>query len=497
MIAFSTPIQHREPKTPPINHRGTSQRPSQFTLNLSKVLGNTGTSSNCFDSALGTSFATCAGSTAVIHHLDENLDVRQQIFRAIAKAPLTGLDGSGSPINYTSQSRPHRLGSGINFAEDSPGGRNAFPKLKTVSCLSLSSDGRLLAVGESGHLPHVSLYDTSPNRSDQPIVSVSEHVSGVRCVKFSPDARWLCSIGDDHDGCIYLWSFNQGTSSLKLHSSNKCSGIYAAAWIGLNSIITVGIRSVKIYRKPTPSTPSTPNRSPTKSKFRLEVISSPGPRVLQGRNAILGSLVEATFTSVCEISDSMAAIGSENGDICILRTLPGTQKLESVIKLTSGVTCLATHNTRGSLVVASRIELSEYRLYDLSRFQFSKLRSVHLQIPLLSISPIQEKIMCVDVLRRVNLLDLDREESHVNTPSHSSAVLGTEIILEESKPVGFVTYEANGTVLSWELDGTFKESHVIALGNDETLIESNELRVLRLSKDVSFFISGDKRGMLR
>jgi WD40 repeat protein len=53
-----------------------------------------------------------------------------------------------------------------------------------------------LAVGETGYNPRVLIFSMSKDvPSDVPVAAMSEHTFGVRDVAFSPDSKYLASIG--------------------------------------------------------------------------------------------------------------------------------------------------------------------------------------------------------------------------------------------------------------------------------------------------------------
>ena len=44
---------------------------------------------------------------------------------------------------------------------------------------------------------------------------LTEHSNfGIRSVAFSPDSRWLCSLGNINDGFIFLWSISKNGSAV-------------------------------------------------------------------------------------------------------------------------------------------------------------------------------------------------------------------------------------------------------------------------------------------
>ena len=67
--------------------------------------------------------------------------------------------------------------------------------------------------------------------------------------------------------------------------------------------------------------------------------SSPGTKVLQGRNVILGSMVDQHMTCVIGISEDKALVCTEKGDICLLDE--NLLRLTKVANAEFGVSCIA------------------------------------------------------------------------------------------------------------------------------------------------------------
>lgn len=143
----------------------TSREGSEIQLVLKKVLGSTTSSASGFDCNPSTaSFAFCAGSTAVVAHVDAELNITQKFFRAQSSSPRSQhisshSDPSLAPqtpelhVRLTGSLRRKTLGIrsiGSPRVEPgvSPGRANIRQKTRAASCVSLSPDGRLLAVGE-------------------------------------------------------------------------------------------------------------------------------------------------------------------------------------------------------------------------------------------------------------------------------------------------------------------------------------------------------------
>ena len=91
---------------------------------------------------------------------------------------------------------------------------------------------------QTGYSPRVLVFSLQDNSSDTPLAILNEHTFGVRAVAFSPDQRYLASLGSPNDGFLYLWSINHRTGAAKLHSSNKCTSfVKQMLWLG-KSIVT-------------------------------------------------------------------------------------------------------------------------------------------------------------------------------------------------------------------------------------------------------------------
>ena len=155
--------------------------------------------------------------------------------------------------------------------------------------MSLSRDGKFLAVGETGYAPRVLIFNLQDASSDIPLVSISEHTFGVKAVAWSPDSKYLASLGAANDGFLYIWRIDQRTGAARLFQQNRCTSfIKDMVWMG-NSLITLGVRHVKIWK-----VDDGPSTSPSKSKMMDYAPSSPAmQRTLAGRNILLGSLLDA------------------------------------------------------------------------------------------------------------------------------------------------------------------------------------------------------------
>src|SRR5690242_18172898 len=172
----------------------------------------------------------------------------------------------------------------------------------------------MLINAQTGYRPRVLIFSNAPDApSDTPLTALTEHSFGVNCVAFSPDSRYLASIGTAQDGFLYVWSINPRTGAATLHSSNKCvSNINRMTWMG-NKLITVGTRHVKVW--------SLEDRSPVQRVAKprqSDIFVGSTNKPLSGRNCLLGDLQDATFTSVCQVAPNKAIVASERGDLCLI-----------------------------------------------------------------------------------------------------------------------------------------------------------------------------------
>lgn len=138
----------------------------QSTLSLQTVIGTTTSTPNGFSShEPSSSFALCAGSAAILVDLDSELNISQRFFRA--RPTATGLNAVSSyygnastpPVTPESRNRaipPARGGTNSSMYLGSPAGESAESgrtwssreRIKAVTSVSISPNGRFLAVGE-------------------------------------------------------------------------------------------------------------------------------------------------------------------------------------------------------------------------------------------------------------------------------------------------------------------------------------------------------------
>lgn len=139
----------------------TAQDGAGLSMSLLTVIGTTTSSSSGFDClSQAKSFALCAGSVAILAQVDEDLDISQRYFRAVPTAvPVNATMSFYNQATPPGRSRPigslrdgmfgsASTGPPRRETTDSLGKGMVHQRMKAATCLSLSPDATLLAVGE-------------------------------------------------------------------------------------------------------------------------------------------------------------------------------------------------------------------------------------------------------------------------------------------------------------------------------------------------------------
>uniref|UniRef100_A0A672Q7C2 Mitogen-activated protein kinase-binding protein 1-like n=1 Tax=Sinocyclocheilus grahami TaxID=75366 RepID=A0A672Q7C2_SINGR len=144
---------------------------------------------------------------------------------------------------------------------------------KSISTLSFSSDGRFLVTGESGRLAAVCVWDVSEGSL---VSQLQEHKYGVSCVAFSPNGKYIVSVGSQHDMSVNLWAWKKSA----LMAVNKVSSKVTAVSFSEDGsyFVTAGNRHVRFWY--------------------LEPSRRVCPVPLMGRSGLLGELQNNFFCDV-------------------------------------------------------------------------------------------------------------------------------------------------------------------------------------------------------
>lgn len=166
-------------------------------------------------------------------------------------------------------------------------------KARSINCIAISPNGKLLAVGETGYQPRILLYSLAPDLLDQPMALIFDHSFGVSKLKFSEGSDYLCSLGVMNDGIINIWKVN--TNSILLAATNRLSAVTNQILWYKNNIVTLGLRTVKIWTFYPEENIGIPN-------------AAHKPHILRGKNVILGQLLNQNFISGDILEENVVAI---------------------------------------------------------------------------------------------------------------------------------------------------------------------------------------------
>ena len=498
-----------------------STRIPRCKIELEEVFGNTVTNSNAFDTLSDGTFAVCSGSTAVVNSIAPDQTIKQRSFRAPTKRFI-----EATPVVNSTPNSPSRVkgkqalrtsilptGSGASDIKNIFSKTAVHRKPKGTSCLALSPNGLLLAIGETGYAPRILMFLLT-SRTNIPVSIATEHDSGIQALCFSPDSKWLCSVGDIHDGYIHIWQVTS-RNSLKLCASSKCTSfVHQAKWISVRSIVTAGVRHLKIWRPEFRDQATSPVRSTFTPRMRARqespVTATPAFKSLSGRNVLLDELLDATFTSLCQVDDSTALVTTDSGNLSVFSVEPGTQRLTCVMEIGAPIRCATFDNEKNVILAATDMDIwissPSGRKAD-TRWNFCRfVKGYHLTSRPLAIGFVTDyQMICIDDRRRASLyrLTADPEKyrvfdlQHETTyPTHPGSVNGSILRAGKSKP-SLLTYDASGHLVTW--GSSVKEYDISVLAQPSGSVhdaDTNELRVMKQTVRTGTTICGDKYGCI-
>ncbi|KAI9893938.1 MAG: hypothetical protein M1814_005491 [Vezdaea aestivalis] len=512
------------------------------TLSLRKIIGTTVSSANGFACLSDRRrFAYTAGAAAVVVDVDENNNTTQRFFRARPTAvPLSSTSNSFVPSTPTPIDSRHRTLSSLRDAGVgmSPGG-NASPladwgdspssktwtareRIKAATCLSFSPDGKYLAVGETGYSPRVLLFSLAADAPcDIPVAVLSEHTFGIRSICFSPDSKYLASLGTMNDGFLHVWTVGTRIGAVRLHSSNKCTSfVRQMTWMGSN-IITVGTRHVKVWRidDKVPNSPSKPKPINELTSTPQGSSMSPMIKSLTGRNCLLGPLADAIFTCVTSIAKNKAIACTDKGDICLVDDSNGLQRLNKIADSGFPLNCVTQALDSQHVIVGGRH--GRTKNITISRVASPETPpesptppasgicspSLNSSGTLVAIGKLGSQFITIDSHHQIRLSKSKSPgdcselfEADLELHAHRDSVRGVKTMPASSrKGLDFYTWSSGGSVMFWGLDGCLQDKMTVEL-EQPCLSEDdlpNELKVVQASLDGIFFVSGDKYGVLR
>ncbi|XP_042370797.1 mitogen-activated protein kinase-binding protein 1-like, partial [Plectropomus leopardus] len=94
----------------------------------------------------------------------------------------------------------------------------------------------------SGHMPAVRVWDVSERLQ---VAELQEHKYGIACVAFSPNGKYIVSVGYQHDMMVNVWNWKKNV----VVAANKVSSKVTAVSFSDDSsyFVTAGNRHVKFW----------------------------------------------------------------------------------------------------------------------------------------------------------------------------------------------------------------------------------------------------------
>lgn len=111
---------------------------------------------------------------------------------------------------------------------------------KAISCLAISTNGMYLAIAERGHQPTITVWNIE---TQELFTTLHGHQHGVGQIAFSPDDRYLISVGFKHDKQLLLWDWLQSKVISCQKVGNKVNAVCFAP--DSSYFITCGDRHLK------------------------------------------------------------------------------------------------------------------------------------------------------------------------------------------------------------------------------------------------------------
>jgi WD40 repeat protein len=118
------------------------------------------------------------------------------------------------------------------------------PNRRPVSCLNFSPNGKYIVFGEVVcKTSEIFIYDLL---SDQIIYQLRGHKFGISNVLYSPNGRYLISIGGENDKGLFVWDVTKNYTKLTLNKLSK--KIHASEFNSTGSLfITAGVSHLKFW----------------------------------------------------------------------------------------------------------------------------------------------------------------------------------------------------------------------------------------------------------
>ncbi|KAG4305453.1 hypothetical protein PORY_001009 [Pneumocystis oryctolagi] len=457
-----------------------------------------------------------AGAAAVLH----NICISEKSRRFFCMPPNCVADGgfinSNSPIlSGKVNNSVHNNIDTITYHE-SPGSSSRFlydkyygssvrdeldlqskvrEKVKALSCTTISSDGKYIAVGECGKSPRILIYSTTSEDSCLP-VAISGHTFGIKCLSFSFDSKYLVSVGFLHDATINVWLINDKSGCIRRIATNRVTSLVRdVSWMGMMAI-TCGLRHIKLWKWDEEEVNKTSNVGKT--------------FILEGKNIILGIMSDADFMSIRPFGKESVILCSSKGEICVISEEDCC--IKRVFNTGYEISCIDVNDLDNLLWIAGKhSQIEAYNIKGLADknslqegFKKEVIKSVK---PLNSSSGILAiacdyagHLIIADSNRSICIIDMNDESKNQIIGGTSAKLMGVKSLHKNSYNAILMTWSVNGTVSLWDENETCILTVNIVIEQPENMSDEtikNELKVVEYNYCDEEIIIGDNYGMLK
>ncbi|KAG0354384.1 mitogen-activated protein kinase binding protein 1, partial [Gamsiella multidivaricata] len=337
---------------------------------------------------------------------------------------------------------------------------NKNVKPKPISCLSFSPDGQFLAIGETGHQPRILIWEVA---SQMLVGEIQGHKFGVQAVHFSPNSKFLVSLGFQHDGYIHVWNWRTGA---QIASNKVTTKVNALAFSSDGSFfVTAGLRHIKFWYL---------NVGPNKGSLNTQV--------LDGRSGILGELRNSNYVdAVCSKDGKSTYVVASNGILCLFNEGRAIEKwidlhVRGAYSVNLGEGCIICACTDGFIRLFEP-ETLEYigtmpkpmavgaftGTMQTARQEEDDPNAIYADVLASQYDTSSNSLICIYSDRSLFVWDMNDIHNAVVLWSHlfhSDCVWGVEMIpnshskeiAQPFPPETFVTYSADGSIKFWNLD---------------------------------------------
>ncbi|CAB1343200.1 unnamed protein product [Coregonus sp. 'balchen'] len=361
---------------------------------------------------------------------------------------------------------------------------------KTITALSFSPDGKCLVTGE-------------------------EHKYGVSCVAFSPNSKYIVSVGYQHDMMVHVWAWKKNT----VIAANKVSSKVTAVSFSEDSsyFVTAGNRHVKFWYLD-----------------HSKSIKASTPVPLLGRSGLLGELRNNLFCDVAcgrgSKAESTFCITS-SGLLCEFNT---KRMLDKWVDLRTSVARSLCVSEELIFCGCANGMVRAFSPADLGHLFTNKMAAHYPDSVAVTYDPVSHWLSCVyndHSLYVWDVRDLHRVGKVHSALYHAACVWDLQMVPEAPESGlssgEFLSCSADNTVRLWttERQGHTHTQNVLSKdllkviymdGNTATLVETEGsvsvstektdgqtaetrtgIRTICVSPDGKHLASGDRNGMLR